>query len=43
MNTQTLALALLTLAGAAQAADGPTVYNQNCAMCHVPEIGRAHV
>ena len=41
MNTQTLALALLTLAGAAQAADGPTVYNQNCAMCHVPGLANS--
>ena len=37
------ALAVLTLAAtpAAQAADGATVYNQNCAMCHVPGLANA--
>ncbi|MBQ0958393.1 cytochrome c5 family protein [Ideonella sp. 4Y11] len=25
----------------AAAADGPTVYNQNCAMCHVPGLANA--
>lgn len=25
----------------AQAADGATVYNQNCAMCHVPGLANA--
>jgi cytochrome c5 len=35
MNMPTLALAaLLALASSAHAADGPAVYNQNCAMCH---------
>jgi cytochrome c5 len=29
-----LTLALLALAANARAADGATVYNQNCAMCH---------
>lgn len=29
-----LTLTLLTAMGTAQAADGATVYNQNCAMCH---------
>ena len=32
--TRTLALALAQIGAQAQAADGPTVYNQNCAMCH---------
>ena len=27
--------------GAARAADGLTVYNQNCAMCHVPGLANA--
>jgi cytochrome c5 len=29
-----LSLALFTSMGTAHAADGATVYNQNCAMCH---------
>jgi cytochrome c5 len=40
MKTTLLLLAL----GApllAQAADGATVYNQNCAMCHVPGLANA--
>lgn len=34
---------LLTLAAAvpALAADGPTVYNQNCAMCHNPGLANS--
>jgi cytochrome c5 len=28
-------------AGAAQAADGLAVYNQNCAMCHVPGLANS--
>lgn len=27
--------------GAAQAADGPAVYNQNCAMCHAPGLANS--
>jgi cytochrome c5 len=37
-----LAAATLTLsAGLSQAAEGKDVYNQNCAMCHVPGLANA--
>lgn len=36
-----LLAAMLLPAGAARAADGLTVYNQNCAMCHVPGLANA--
>jgi len=36
-----LTLALLALAGNAHAADGATVYNQNCAMCHAPGLANS--
>ena len=35
------AIGALCIAPAAQAADGATVYNQNCAMCHVPGLANA--
>jgi cytochrome c5 len=34
-------LALSFAAGTSAAADGLTVYNQNCAMCHVPGLANA--
>lgn len=37
-----LAAATLTLStGLSQAAEGKDVYNQNCAMCHVPGLANA--
>jgi cytochrome c len=33
------ALALLALASSARADDGPTVFNDNCAVCHSTEAG----
>ncbi|NDY89832.1 c-type cytochrome [Ideonella livida] len=37
-----LTAAVLSLLGtAAQANDGATIYNQNCAMCHVPGLANA--
>ncbi len=35
------AVTLTLTAGAARAADGVTVYNQACAMCHVPGLANA--
>jgi len=40
MKTTMLLLALAAPL-LAQAADGATVYNQNCAMCHVPGLANA--
>jgi cytochrome c5 len=42
-HTQLMALGLIAaaLAGPAAAADGTTVYNQNCAMCHAPGLANS--
>jgi cytochrome c5 len=46
LAARTAALALATAAAAfatvpAQAADGTAVFNQNCAMCHVPGLANS--